>query len=144
VRESQCSVSKAASASRSATPALARFFGAPGGARLDPTLVEHLLRHPYTHELRELDRLLWVAASSSPGQYIAATPEFLAELGEPGDSPSAPAPAEPGRTEIEGALATAAGSVTRAARALGLKNRFALYRLMKRHGLAAEEEPGDG
>jgi two-component system nitrogen regulation response regulator GlnG/two-component system response regulator HydG len=128
---------------RAATPALARFF-APEGARLDPTLVELLLRHPYTHELRELDRLLWVAASTSPGQYIAATPEVFAELGGQGVAPPAEVLAELGRAEVEQALAAASGSVTRAARALGLKNRFALYRLMKRHGLAAEEEPGDG
>ena len=39
------------------------------------------------------------------------------------------------------ALATAQGNVTRAARALGLKNRFVLYRLMKKLGVG---DPGEG
>jgi len=33
-----------------------------------------------------------------------------------------------------------AGTVQNAARALGLKSRYALYRLMKKHGIASNEE----
>jgi transcriptional regulator with GAF, ATPase, and Fis domain len=49
------------------------------------------------------------------------------------------------RNAIEAALLEARGSVTEAARRLGLKNRFALYRLMKRNGIAAPgDEGGEG
>lgn len=47
------------------------------------------------------------------------------------------------RGAIEAALLNAQGSVTDAARRLGLKNRFVLYRLMKRHGIAAPSDEGD-
>jgi two-component system nitrogen regulation response regulator GlnG/two-component system response regulator HydG len=38
--------------------------------------------------------------------------------------------------EIEGALRDTDGNVTQAARSLGLRNRFVLYRLIKRYGIA--------
>lgn len=53
----------------------------------------------------------------------------------------AAAPDEIGRAQIEAALAAAQGNVTRAARALGLKNRFVLYRLMRKLGVG---DPGGG
>ena len=40
------------------------------------------------------------------------------------------------RRVVESALAAAGGNVSKAARALGLKNRFALYRLLKDKGIA--------
>ena len=51
---------------------------------------------------------------------------------------------EPTLEEIRGALARVDNSVTRAARLLGLRSRYALYRLMKKHGVAAEENDPDG
>jgi two-component system nitrogen regulation response regulator GlnG/two-component system response regulator HydG len=47
------------------------------------------------------------------------------------------------RAELEAALAEARGNVTQAARRLGLKNRYVLYRLMKRHDITPPEEPSD-
>ncbi len=118
-----------------------RFFerrnGRTAEARLDPALVDGLVRHAYTHHIRELERLLWLALSTSRGQFIAATPEVLRELSAPPERGDESAP-EPDREMIEAALAEANGSVTRAARRLGLKNRFVLYRLMKRHGLQGD------
>ena len=108
-----------------------RFFGA-GVARIEPGLIEALLRHAYTHHLRELDRLLWVSVSSSPADFIALTPAVEKEI----RIPVVERAAEPDRSEVEAALAAAEGSVTRAAERLGLPNRFALYRLMKKHGIA--------
>ena len=43
-----------------------------------------------------------------------------------------------GPSEIERALAESAGNVTQAARAVGLPSRYALYRLMKRFGIATD------
>jgi DNA-binding NtrC family response regulator len=148
-------------------PAVAgRFFERRGDAlaepRVDPRLVEALLRHRYTHHLRELERLMWLGLSTSTGPFVALTPQLAAELrlggSDDGTDRSGSHPAEAaaeqdaghdasqlGRAEIETALARAKGSVTAAARLLGLKNRFVLYRLLKRHGIAMPEgEPGEG
>ncbi|MEP7119586.1 MAG: sigma 54-interacting transcriptional regulator [Byssovorax sp.] len=129
-----------------------RFFesrpGKAAHARVDPGLVDALLHHPFTHHLREIERLLWLAVSTSRGDFVALTPEVLAELARTtatattSDDPAAP---PPGEEQVRAALAAAAGNVSRAARQLGLKNRFALYRLMKKHGLAVprDDEAGD-
>lgn len=112
-----------------------RFFerrqGHVAEPRVEPELVECLLRHHYSTHVRELERLLWLAISTSPDDFIAATPELLRELG-PGQQREAP---EPERQAIEQALASARGNVTKAARLLGLRNRYVLYRLMKKVGL---------
>jgi two-component system nitrogen regulation response regulator GlnG/two-component system response regulator HydG len=125
-----------------ATPELReRFFDEHAGGRLeprlDPLLADALLRHRYTHHLRELDRLLWQALSTSPQSFISLTPEVERELRL--ESPEEQA-AEVGQDEIRAALAATRGSVTEAARKLGLKNRFALYRLMKRFGIAGSSD----
>ncbi len=126
--------------------------------RIAPALIEALLRHPYTHHLRELERHMWIALGSSPDNFLTLTPDLCAVLRpEPGDArteprtgpktdpgrSNSPNPSDSGslgRPEIEAALVEAQGSVTTAARILGLKNRFALYRLMKRHGIAGPDE----
>jgi two-component system nitrogen regulation response regulator GlnG/two-component system response regulator HydG len=129
----------------------ARFFERRGGAlaepRIDPEVTRLLLRHRYTHHLRELDRLLWIALSTSTGDYIGASAEFRAQLhfepengaeSDPDPTDSAAAATEdvqappPDRATIERTLAACGGNLTQAARELGLKNRFALYRLLKR------------
>jgi two-component system nitrogen regulation response regulator GlnG/two-component system response regulator HydG len=120
----------------------ARFFEVKDGRiepRIEPALVEALVMHRYTHHLRELERLVWLAVSSSKDQYLARTKEVEAEL-------RLPSTGEAGEAEIRAALEASSGNVTRAARHLGLKNRFALYRLMKQYGIAGaeseEEEKG--
>ena len=125
-------------------PALrARLADPAGELRVAPSLVEALLLHPFAHHLRELERLLWLAASTSRSDFLDLTPEVAAELG-----PRPPiAGVEPlDAATIQAALAAAQGNVTAAARALGLKNRFSLYRLMRRHGLASlgGDEPPPG
>jgi two-component system nitrogen regulation response regulator GlnG/two-component system response regulator HydG len=50
-----------------------------------------------------------------------------------------PRPLDPVAEEIRVALDASNGSVEKAARALGLSNRFALYRLMKKHGVGEAE-----
>jgi two-component system nitrogen regulation response regulator GlnG/two-component system response regulator HydG len=118
-------------------PALHRFFDAAGRPRLHPDLVEALLRHRYTLHAREVARLLWRALGTSPGEFIALTPEVADELSHPPVNPSV---APPDRAAIEAALAATGGAMTAAAAALGLSSRFALYRLMKRYGMN-EPEP---
>jgi two-component system nitrogen regulation response regulator GlnG/two-component system response regulator HydG len=99
--------------------------------RVEPELVEWLLRHRYTTHVRELERLLWLAISTSQDDFVAATPEFLREVA----ADEARVAPEPDRQAIEQALGNARGNVTKAARLLGLRNRYVLYRLMKKVGL---------
>jgi two-component system nitrogen regulation response regulator GlnG/two-component system response regulator HydG len=105
--------------------------------RLDPLLIERLLRHPFTHNLRELERLLFQALTESKGRFITV-PQDLAE--EP--RPEGPEPVDAAaldRETIEAALRECQGSTTQAAKKLGLRSRFALYRLMKRFGITTAE-----
>jgi two-component system nitrogen regulation response regulator GlnG/two-component system response regulator HydG len=120
----------------------ARFFEVKDGRiepRIEPALIDALVTHRYTHHLRELERLVWLAVSTSKDQYLARTKEVEAEL-------RLPSTGEATESQIRAALETSNGNVTRAARHLGLKNRFALYRLMKQFGIAGaeneEEEKG--
>ncbi len=106
--------------------------------RMEPSLVEGLVLHAYTHHLRELERLVWLAVSSSRDAYLARTAEVAAQLRIASTDDG-----EPDEGAIRSALAECEGNVTSAAKRLGLKNRFALYRLMKRHGIEGSDAPGD-
>ncbi len=122
------------------TPALRQRFFDGGNPRLDPVLVERLLRHRYTHHTRELYHLLRVALASSQGEFIAATPEVLAELEveeqpEPPSAEGAAPEATPSADDIERAMKEAQGNVSRAAAELGL-SRDKLRRLMRRHSFS--------
>lgn len=123
-----------------ADPALARRFASKDAGEWTPTfeprLVDALLRHRYDHHLRELERLLLIAFESSPAEYVALTSKLAAEL----DLERTTTVAEPDRETVERALARAGGSATKAARVLGLKNRYVLYRLAKKYGLAVGED----
>lgn len=124
---------------REAPEVAGKFFEKRDGqsfARIDPRLIEALLRHEFTLQLRELERLLWLAISSSREDFIALTPELSAELKVA--EPSREAEREPSADEIREALGKY--GVSEAAKKLGVKSRYALYRLMKRHGIAAREE----
>ena len=124
---------------------LGRFFeersGDAGAVRVDPMLIERLLRHEYRSHVRELKRLLWTAAASSPGRYIALTDVVRAELdSEPEEEPAG----ELSRKNLEHALERAGGSVTRAARLLGLRNRYVLYRLLRKYDIRTDTRGPDG
>lgn len=134
-----------------ATPALeARYFdvtpGRPPEPRLDPLLVEALVRHRYTHHLRELERLLWLSLTTSAATFVSLSPEVERELDVEAPSIEDEAAVEIGEAEIRAALSAAKGSATAAAKKLGLKNRFALYRRMKRLGIAppSDDKPERG
>ena len=117
-------------------PDLAR-FAVDGEPRLAPDLCARLLTHDYSLHVRELESLLWLALSSSPGEFIALTPEVRAEL----KGNAAPAPenfTEPEaltRQQIAEALDRHGGSQEKAWRELGLSSRHVLYRLIKKHNL---------
>jgi DNA-binding NtrC family response regulator len=130
--------------------AVRRFVGAAGEQaepRVGASLIEHLLKSRYSTNLRELHALLWRAMSASTGDVIewseeappAAAPATATNEPRSPDSPPPPAePPEPSADEVRASLEKHAGSVTRAAHALGLSSRYVLYRLMKRYGIAGE------
>jgi DNA-binding NtrC family response regulator len=131
-----------------ATPAIATRFCAetPGGLdpRIDPDLVEQLLRYEYRGHVRELEALLWKAVSASSRNYVALTPEVREQLSSrvrpmsnagPGAGPSRADGAEPTAHEITACLARHRNHVPSAAHELGLRSRYALYRLMRKHGI---------
>jgi two-component system nitrogen regulation response regulator GlnG/two-component system response regulator HydG len=126
-----------------ANPAIAaRFFEVRKGEiaepRLAPDLVIRLLRHPFTHHVRELERIVWLALGTADADYIGVTADVEREL-------ALSAEAEVDATELDRdtiarALADHGRSPTKAAKALGLKNRYVLLRLLKKHGLSANTE----
>ncbi len=105
--------------------------------RLSLGLLEALVRHDYRDHVRELDRLLWLAMSSSTSDIVDLTPEVTDALAEPSPEPEADQP--PSESEIRTALTRHRGNQAAAARDLGLKNRFALIRMMKRFGVDPSE-----
>jgi two-component system nitrogen regulation response regulator GlnG/two-component system response regulator HydG len=109
-----------------------RFFEPSGEPRIDPDLVEALVRHRYRHHVRELDTLLWQAIGSSKGRYIALIDELRGAI-EPDETPAA---GEPSAEEVRTSLARHDNKVARAYKELGLKSRYALYRLMKKYDIA--------
>jgi DNA-binding NtrC family response regulator len=101
-------------------------------ARVHPALIESLLRQDYAFHFRELRRLVGLALGGSEGDRLSETPALLREL------KPLPLASELGAEEIQRALAACGGNVSHAARALGLPSRYALYRVMKRHGIAVD------
>ena len=110
----------------------------PPEPRIAPALIEALLVHSFTHQLRELERLLWLATTTTQEPFVDLTPEVRAELRLPRPE-SDGAPTE---EAVRAALESAAGNVTHAARSLGMTNRYQLYRLMKKLGIADTGEAG--
>lgn len=122
--------------------ALRRFVDEPGKTepRIKSSLIEVLLRHDYTTNVRELDALLWRAMSTSPGdaiEWVSDEPavhsgriEANSEMVEVQDVPSVP---EPSEALVREALMAHENNVARAAKALGLSTRFVLYRLMAKY-----------
>jgi DNA-binding NtrC family response regulator len=136
-------------AARSNADLRRRFFADAGAGlqpRLDPDLVEMLLRHSYTYNVRELEALLWKAVAGSAGEYIALTgdlqPEPLSGIDSTATSrPTQQNPSEMTREDIVDCLNRNAHNVAIAANELGLRSRYALYRLMRRHGITVERVP---
>jgi transcriptional regulator with AAA-type ATPase domain len=119
-----------------------RFFERRSGdlaePRLAPDLVVRLLRHSFTHHVRELHRLVWLALGTADADYIGVTADVERELQQTPDETVELA--EPDRDTLARTFAEHGRSPTRAAKALGLKNRYVLLRLLKKHGLSSQEE----
>jgi DNA-binding NtrC family response regulator len=125
-------------------------------ARVDGALVDALLRRPFATNVRELDGLLLRAMGTSPADVVAmdeaalAAHDMTVSQAQP-NAPlhGAPPPArgaygasgallsgrEPSAEEIRVVLQREGGNVRRAAAALGVQSRYALYRLLRKHGI---------
>jgi two-component system nitrogen regulation response regulator GlnG/two-component system response regulator HydG len=99
---------------------------------LGPTqrLVEALARHQYTLHYRELERLVRLSSKGSAPGKLDLTDALAAEL-------NLEAPATPLDPEQVRAVLAQSKSASEAAHRLGLSNRYALYRLLKRLGIEA-------
>jgi len=109
-----------------------------GEPRLSPALVDRLVRHRWQAHARELTAFLWTAMTTATETWLDATPEVCSQLDATPDTSFT----DPNRLEDEDvreALDQANGKVAVAARILGLKNRWVLYRLMDRFGIKAVE-----
>jgi transcriptional regulator of acetoin/glycerol metabolism len=113
--------------------------------RLEPRLVDALVRHEYRLHTRELARLLEVAVATSRSEYLSLTDEVEEELARSreGKSTSAAGSMAPSSglcaEEVARVLDEVGGNVTHAAQRFGV-SRHALHRLMKSHGIARKLE----
>ncbi len=109
--------------------------GAPE-PRFSIALIERLIAHKWSHHVRELEAALWAALASSTGRRLALTADVEAELRRQGpSSDSAPVGELFSADDVRSALERNGGVKERAWRDLGLKNRWALLRLMKKYGI---------
>ena len=116
----------------------ARFIDEQGDPRVARALVERLVRHAWTTHVRELDTLLWLSIGSSPDDTLELTDEVAVALGPAGPDPEATVdPRSLDRDTIVAVLARCNGVQEQAWRELGLRSRFALGRLLKKHGIDA-------
>ena len=83
-------------------------------------------------------RLVWLALATAQADYIGLTPEVERELQQSADSEVDAT--ELDRDTLARALADNDRSPTKAAKALGLKNRYVLLRLLKKHGLSVASD----
>jgi two-component system nitrogen regulation response regulator GlnG/two-component system response regulator HydG len=117
-----------------------RFLEADGEFRISVELIRSLLTHDYTAHVRELERLLWRSIEKSPSDTLtfvpaeAAGPSAEATAADDGDTLPA--------ARIQSCLDENNGSLEPSWRALGLKNRHALSRLIVKHGLEVRRKPG--
>jgi two-component system nitrogen regulation response regulator GlnG/two-component system response regulator HydG len=132
-------------AARESPDVAERFVGRDGSgrtfARFTPGFIDCALRQDLKNNTRQLEALLWKAMSQSTQSYVEPPNEWRRETSSapPGAAVSAssrPSSSEPSADQIRDALGAVGGSIGKAASILGLSNRFALYRLMKKHGIS--------
>lgn len=110
--------------------------------RIHPDLIETLMRHRFTLHVRELEQLLWKALRESPKNFVALSRSVRQLCNSPFAERSRVAAAvaakELGAKDVLVVLEQHGGNVAKAAEALGVKSRYAMYRLMRKHGIAVE------
>ena len=116
-------------------------------AKVDAKFIDALLHRDYTGNVRELEALLWKAIGESTGEYITLSDALVTNERAGRESTGGMANGlarrsrnqEPDEEQIREALREANGSVARAAKALGLSSRYALYRMLVKLGIEHNE-----
>jgi len=96
--------------------------------RLTPRLIQQLVRHSWTTNVRELESLLWRSVDESRGTYLDAIDGLSNKTENPASEDISAA-------QIQAAMERHGGVREKVWRDLGLRNRHVLTRLMKKHGL---------
>jgi DNA-binding NtrC family response regulator len=125
---------------RADAPALCeRFSDARGAARLGRGFVVALMRHVFTRNVRELRSMLWSALHESHGPNL----EWPASIDARATSMvgSTPPPAADELDVIRQVLTKNSGSIEKSWRELGLSSRYALTRLLRKHGISLSRQP---
>ncbi|HRE91301.1 MAG TPA: hypothetical protein PK095_19440, partial [Myxococcota bacterium] len=104
--------------------------GARPAPRIAPRLIDLLLRHQWKANVRELTSILWLSMTTAQGPFLDATAEVLAQLRDGTERFNDPN--ELDESAVRQALDASRGRVSVAARMLGLKNRWVLYRLLEK------------
>lgn len=119
---------------------VARLFTELGEPRLSASLLRHLASHPFSNNVRELRNLLWQTAIAGDDH----APEWRGAPVEQSEAPVGSSKMDLEVSELQRALDANNGSIERTWRALGLPSRFALMRLIKKHGLRIQKEARSG
>ncbi len=125
-------------------PAVQERFFDGDHPRVSTRLIGHLVRRNYVTHVRELEVMLWQAIATSPEDRLEWT-QAVADVVATGpqsapDEAAATAPTEVRvqdltPEQIQASLDAHRGSLKDTWQALGLRNRFQLIRLIKKHGL---------
>jgi two-component system nitrogen regulation response regulator GlnG/two-component system response regulator HydG len=122
-----------------------RFAYEDGDPRLGAELVTRLVRHPFRMNVRELRSLLWSSLHDSEGEWLG-WPRAVAEhpaaaaAADDGDDDDDASAASLRASEVERVLGENGGSIEKSWRTLGLTSRFALMRLLKKHGISVKKD----
>jgi two-component system response regulator HydG len=117
----------------------ARFSGDGGMPKLSPNFVARLARHPFLGNVRELRSLLWSSLHAATGDVLEwPSSEQQANVEtDPGDTAEA---ADMTAIKLKRVLDENGGSMEKSFRALGLSSRYALLRLLKKHGITVKRQ----
>ena len=110
--------------------------------RVAPDLMEALCTHRYQSHVRELETLLWAAITSSTNRWIRLTPQVRELLSNTEDDKEVPA-IEITAEVLRDSMTRHGGVQARVWREFGLKNRYVLRRLLKKHGIESTEDTED-
>jgi two-component system response regulator HydG len=125
---------------REDTELRARFFQPDDEPRLSAGLLLGLLRGPAIGNVRWLRNTLWRSLAESSGDTLHWPKSLSGQFPRASNLPAPPSSdeeqtSESERERIRAALELHQGSVDKTWRALGLSSRFALNRLLKKHGI---------
>jgi two-component system nitrogen regulation response regulator GlnG/two-component system response regulator HydG len=114
-----------------------------GTPRLSTSLVRRMVMHDFTANVRELRQLLWRAIRESTD----GTLDWPAERVGRGDRDTTSSPPESmrvGPAELRAVLDENNGSIEKSWRVLGLSSRYALVRLLRKHGVVVSKKLRSG